>query len=186
MIKNWSFSKTTDILKKKLRSVIVSQNHYLNQILGVHPLGEFLLWILVEWLTGSDGSKNTPVGSLEEQEISEACIYNGIPNFPLILLILPSELVYFPVHRHPVFTLGSLLWNIALGRIRWNIALSGRGILRINSSCITLPCMATQKPFLNIHKHFILSILGFALGYTVKFSPSPSGTFSDKGLHLTV
>ena len=39
MTKNWSFAKITDILlKKNLRSVIVSQNHYLNKILDVHPL----------------------------------------------------------------------------------------------------------------------------------------------------
>ena len=38
MTKNWSFSKITEILKKKLRTVIVSQNHYLNKILDVHPL----------------------------------------------------------------------------------------------------------------------------------------------------
>ena len=38
MTKNWSFAKITDILLKKLRSVIVSQNHYLNKILDVHPL----------------------------------------------------------------------------------------------------------------------------------------------------
>ena len=38
MIKNWSFAKTTDILKKKMKSVIVSQNHYLNKIFDVHPL----------------------------------------------------------------------------------------------------------------------------------------------------
>ena len=38
MIKNWSFAKITDILQKKLRSAIVSQNHYLNKILDVHPL----------------------------------------------------------------------------------------------------------------------------------------------------
>ena len=38
MTKNWSFAKITDILQKKLMSVIVSQNHYLNKILDVHPL----------------------------------------------------------------------------------------------------------------------------------------------------
>ena len=45
MIKNWSFAKTTDILKTKMRSVIVSQNHYLNQILDVHPLTNWWFWI---------------------------------------------------------------------------------------------------------------------------------------------
>ena len=38
MTKNWSFAKITDILQKKIRSVIVSQNHYLNKILDVRPL----------------------------------------------------------------------------------------------------------------------------------------------------
>ena len=38
MTKNWSFAKITDILQKKFRSVIVSKNHYLNNILDVHPL----------------------------------------------------------------------------------------------------------------------------------------------------
>ena len=38
MIKNMSFAKITDILLKKMRSVIVSQNHYLYKILDVHPL----------------------------------------------------------------------------------------------------------------------------------------------------
>ena len=38
MTQNWPFAKITDILQKKLRSVIVSQNHYLNKILDVHPL----------------------------------------------------------------------------------------------------------------------------------------------------
>ena len=39
MTKNWSFAKITEILlKKKFRSVIVFQNHYLNKILDVHPL----------------------------------------------------------------------------------------------------------------------------------------------------
>ena len=40
--KNKSFAKITDILLKKLRSVIVSQNHYLNNIFDVHPLREYL------------------------------------------------------------------------------------------------------------------------------------------------
>ena len=31
MTKNWSYAKITDILLKELRSVIVSQNHYLNK-----------------------------------------------------------------------------------------------------------------------------------------------------------
>ena len=43
MIKNWSFGNITDILQKKLRSLIVSQNHYLNKILDVHPLVSVLL-----------------------------------------------------------------------------------------------------------------------------------------------
>ena len=38
MTQNWPFNKITEILQKKLRSVIVSQNHYLNKILDVHPL----------------------------------------------------------------------------------------------------------------------------------------------------
>ena len=38
MTKNWSFAKITNILLNKVRSVIVSQNHYLNKILDVHPL----------------------------------------------------------------------------------------------------------------------------------------------------
>ena len=38
MTKNWSFSKITDILQKKIMSVIVFQNHYLKKILDVHPL----------------------------------------------------------------------------------------------------------------------------------------------------
>ena len=38
MTKNWSFAKITDILFKKMTSVILSQNHYLNKILDVHPL----------------------------------------------------------------------------------------------------------------------------------------------------
>ena len=38
MTKKWSLAKITKILQKKLRSVIVSQNHYLNQIIDVHPL----------------------------------------------------------------------------------------------------------------------------------------------------
>ena len=38
MTKNWSFAKIMDILPKKLRSVIISQIHYLNKILDVHPL----------------------------------------------------------------------------------------------------------------------------------------------------
>ena len=41
MTKNWSFSKITDLWQKKLRSVIGSQNHYLNKILDVHPLKKF-------------------------------------------------------------------------------------------------------------------------------------------------
>ena len=38
MTKNWSFAKILDILLTKLRSVIISQNHYLDKILDVHPL----------------------------------------------------------------------------------------------------------------------------------------------------
>ena len=40
MTKNRSFPKITEILQKKLRSVIVSQNHFLNKILDVHPLSD--------------------------------------------------------------------------------------------------------------------------------------------------
>ena len=43
MTQNWPFAKITDILPKKLRSVIVSQNHYLNKILDIHPLWYFIL-----------------------------------------------------------------------------------------------------------------------------------------------
>ena len=49
MIKTWSFAKTTNILKKKMKSVIVSQNHYLNKIIDVHPLGH----IIPNWLFSS-------------------------------------------------------------------------------------------------------------------------------------
>ena len=38
MTQNWPFAKNTDIFQKQMRSVIVSQNHYLNKILDVHPL----------------------------------------------------------------------------------------------------------------------------------------------------
>ena len=38
MTKKNSFAKITNILLKNMRSVIVSQNHYLNKILDVHPL----------------------------------------------------------------------------------------------------------------------------------------------------
>ena len=38
MTQNWSFAIITDILLKKIRSVMVSQNDYLNKILDVHPL----------------------------------------------------------------------------------------------------------------------------------------------------
>ena len=43
MTQNWPFAKITDILQKKLRSVIVSQNHYLNKIIDVHPLGGVII-----------------------------------------------------------------------------------------------------------------------------------------------
>ena len=42
MTKKWPFAKITDILLNKLRSVIVSKNHYLNKILDVHPLSNTL------------------------------------------------------------------------------------------------------------------------------------------------
>ena len=38
MIKYWHLPKLRTLWRKKLRSVIVSQNHYLNQIFDVHPL----------------------------------------------------------------------------------------------------------------------------------------------------
>ena len=44
MIKSWSFALTKDIFKKKLRSVIVSQNHFINKILDVHPLRATLFY----------------------------------------------------------------------------------------------------------------------------------------------
>ena len=43
MTKNWSFAKMTDIFLKKMRSVIVSQIHYLNKIIDVHPLSDVLI-----------------------------------------------------------------------------------------------------------------------------------------------
>ena len=38
MTKNWSFAKNYGHFAKKLRSGIISQIHYLNKILDVHPL----------------------------------------------------------------------------------------------------------------------------------------------------
>ena len=45
MTQNRSFAKITEILLKKLRSVIVFQNPYLNKILDVHPLSSSLNWL---------------------------------------------------------------------------------------------------------------------------------------------
>ena len=49
MTKNWSFAKITEILLKILRSVIISQNHYLNKILDVHPLRQCFLFELLKY-----------------------------------------------------------------------------------------------------------------------------------------
>ena len=38
MIKNWSFSKITDILLKNWGQWLYLKNHYLNKICDVHPL----------------------------------------------------------------------------------------------------------------------------------------------------
>ena len=46
--------------------------------------------------------------------------------------------------EHPVFTLVRILRNIALGSVQWISALPERGILRINSSSITLHLRTIQ------------------------------------------
>ena len=51
MTNNWSFAKITEILLKKIRSVVVSQNHYLNKIVNVHPVSYFYSWGLIKILS---------------------------------------------------------------------------------------------------------------------------------------
>ena len=59
MTKNWSFAKIMDILLKKMRSVIVSQNHYLNKIIDVHPLWKkFLQWLYLMYWAASHWSRH--------------------------------------------------------------------------------------------------------------------------------
>ena len=90
----------------------------------------------------------------------------------------PLSQVYFPVHIHPVMTLGSILWNIALREYTVQYCPLWKGN--------TLTCMTIHKWFLHIPKNYILSVLGLDSGYTAKYRPSPLGVSSGEGLYLTM